>query len=139
MSTECDIDKDYEVFLDGKLLVAKLDCTPSFIGGIDYLNRILAKEFMLSFYLKSKSKRKSNQVFRFNSEVLKINNKFSILVKKDGTIGDLKSRGSNVNLDLIRFIEKEIKNYKNQWISGELNGEKVDAYLDLVIRLHISY
>lgn len=132
MSTECANDKEYEVFIDGKLLISKLDCPPSLIGGVSFLESDLSQRFSLSFISNDISRKK-------RLEVLKIENVASVLVKKDGTIGEIKFRGDTFNPELMRFLEKEIPKYGNQWIPGKLNDKKVDTFLDITIRLKIKF
>lgn len=131
LSTECGKDKEYEVIIDGKLLNSKLDCPPSFTGGVSVLESDLSQRFSISFISNSIPKKKG-------LGVLKIYNLASVLVKKDGTIGEIKYRGDAFNSELMKFLEQEIPKYRNHWIPGKLNDKKVDAYLDIFIRVHIS-
>lgn len=117
-SKEYDSEKQFEAYIDNELVWTKLSIPPSYFGGAFFMGNELYLKFILNFI------GKKNDVFF-------INNTFSILIKKDGTIGNIKTTDSKVNTDLKTFLEKEFNN--NQWegkfLPAELNGKKVDAYL----------
>jgi len=116
-SRECGNDKEYEVILDGESVWIKLDCPPEMIGGITNLSIDIANTYFMS------KKDNKNSVGGIHANI-------SILIKKDGTVGDMKSNDSFLNSEYISILEEKINNTKGEWLPAELNGEKVDAYVN---------
>ncbi|TYA60437.1 toxin-antitoxin system YwqK family antitoxin [Formosa maritima] len=122
-SNECGNDKEYEVIIDGESIWKTLDCPPSILGGINCMGVDIN-----SAYIISKSKYNSNGVGGIEANI-------SILIRKDGTVGDMKSNDSFLNSDYIKIFEDIINDSKNEWLPAELNGEKVDAYINFKSRI----
>ncbi|MCX7549326.1 toxin-antitoxin system YwqK family antitoxin [Xanthomarina sp. F2636L] len=115
-SKECGNDKEYEILIKEESVWKTLDCPPSILGGMNSLT-------VDSAYIFSKS--------RFNvKEVGGIYANISIHIRKDGTVGEMKANNSFLNSDYIAILEDAINNKEVVWLPAELDGEKVDAYVN---------
>lgn len=117
-SSACGTDTKYEVLVDGKSVWKTLDCPPAYLGGISNLNIDITNT-----YINSK-KENTNAVGAIYADI-------SILVKKDGTVGDLRANEPLLNQDFRIILEDMINNTKGEWLPAELDGEKEDAYVVL--------
>ncbi len=126
---------EYEVFINDSLVITTLDSPPSCIGGRCNLIYEIGEKFyeirdhpMDDYDFKKK--------YDLTEEYASID--FSVLIKRDGTTGDIKNNDaiSNPNIvfgvDTFNFIKSEIESRKGQWLVAEKNGEKVDAYIKMV-------
>lgn len=127
--------KEYEAIIEGNLVQTKLDLPPSYIGSSSNLNYEISEKLSGMSMIKM-DEENSKKLFL----VIKIN--CAILVKRDGTIGDIKytqnefNTNSKFSIDIKEFIEKEVRERKGQWLVAELNGQKVDAYLPIGFGIH---
>lgn len=125
-SKECGNDKEYKVLINGESVWKTLDCPPSILGGMNSLTVDIN-----SAYIFSKRRFNSNGVGGVYANI-------SILIKKDGTVGDMKANDSFLNPDYIAILEEAINNSEVIWLPAELNEEKVDAYVNFKSRITSS-
>lgn len=115
-SDECVKDKEYEVLINGESVWTKLDCPPSILGGMIFI----IADIVRTYY---DSRLKGQNVGGIVADI-------SILIKKDGTVGDIRMNQSILNSEYIKIFEDKINSIKGEWLVGELDGEKVDAYVE---------
>jgi hypothetical protein len=127
LSYECKNNKEYEAYLNDSLVITKLDCPPSCIGGIIVLSNDIANKFSYTYYSKSKP-----------NKVEFVDGSITFLVKKDGSIGDHKFKYSFINKDLKKILEDETINSNRIWLPAELNGIKIDAYLTIGVSITMN-
>lgn len=106
---------EYEAVINGESVWETLDSPPLLIGEFLY-----TKQDIELAYIMLKKKHQDNK--DFYADVL-------ILIKKDGTIGEIKSTNSFWNPDFSDIIEEKINKTRGEWLPAELNGKKVDAYI----------
>ena len=70
---------------------------------------------------------------------IKINSNISFLLKKDGTIENIQYSEPLGNEKLKDFIEKQINEKQGRWLVAELKGSKLDAKMNIPIRINIMY
>ncbi len=129
-STECDTDKKYSVNKSNEITEIILDCPPTRIGGIRIMVSELYNEIM------KKSPFKVNESGRTN---IKINETLSFYVTEKGTIENINYSGKEKNTELDQLIREFIERDYHKWIAGTLNTEKVNAKIDIPIRINIMY
>jgi hypothetical protein len=106
---------EIEVIVNGETVWETLDSPPILIG-----NFIYTKQDIELAYVMLKKKHQDNK--DFYADVL-------ILIKKDGTIAEIKATNSFWNPDFSDIIKEKINKTRGEWLPAELNGEKVDAYI----------
>ena len=130
MSKECNSNNIYEVYIDSNLIETKLDCPPSFLGGKNLLIKNLIQRFTFTF--------DSNKP---KGKPLDISDKVSILINKDGSLSKINIKSTKSDTDLKTFLEKEFssikKEYEGKWLPAELNGKKINAYLNIILNTKI--
>ncbi len=125
---------EYEVFINDSLVITALDLPPSYIGGRSNLVYEIGEKFneIRDYPIDDYD---SEKEYVYTEKYVSIN--FSVLIKKDETIGDIKNNYpiSNPNIvfgvDSFNFIKSEIESRKGQWLVAEKNGDKVAAYLKI--------
>ena len=130
MSKECGTDKEYEVIIESEFVKSKLDCPPSYIGGYNFLIYETNQKIMTSFDF---------PINKRGRTVIKVNSNISFLLEKDGTIKDIQFSEPLENEKLKEFIENQINEKKGKWLVAELNGSKIDAKMNIPIRINIMY
>ncbi len=135
VNNDCDTGQTYETYIDQIWTPTRLDCAPSYIGGHLQMCSYINQKFLHHFNLEG-NKKFENKLKNAEDPVI-INYSFSVLVKKNGTIGKVKMEEFDVSqglknifpvLELKEFFTKEVQALTDVWIPGILNGEKVDAY-----------
>lgn len=104
-----------KIIQNGEQVSSNLDCVPDLLGGISSIFNAI--EFISFFGEKQED----------TAEIVSIN--VSILVKKDGTIGDVLVETPFINPDFISAIKSKLNNPELIWIPGKLDGKNVDAYI----------
>ncbi|MBU2939521.1 hypothetical protein KO494_08205 [Lacinutrix sp. C3R15] len=110
-----------EVFVGGVLKSIPLEKSASIIGGVFNFELKLSTDFH-AFYKAYHKKEKP-----LNLSLVDI----SILIKKDGTVGEIKYNKPISNEVMIAYITKEIDARKGKWLVAEYHGKKVAAYLNV--------
>lgn len=129
MTNECETEDDYEVYIEGKFQISKLDCPPSYIGGLEFLIFELNEQIRTTFKF---AKEKEGGRIKIVSNV-------SFFLKKDGTIENIEFRQSMKNEELKDFIKNKIHDRQGKWIVAELNESRIDAKINIPIKIDIRY
>ncbi|GGG53509.1 hypothetical protein [Bizionia arctica] len=113
-SSSCGKNYPRDVIINSERVKREMDCVPDLVGGVT----TLMNDINLTYFLTQK-KNEPSESFVAN---------ISILIKKDGTIGEIDANGSYLNKRFIAIIKEKTNNPELIWLPGTLNGEKVDSY-----------
>ena len=111
--------KNYQVLIKGYTVDLNLKIGPSYIGGVSNLANELANNFHSQIKWNKKNK------------PLNLSVDMSILIQKDGTVGEIKYNNNLSNKGMKDYISQEIKLREGKWLVAEFNEEKVDAYINV--------
>lgn len=119
----CNSDNKYLVKKAGEIIDVKLDCPPTRIGGLENFRNKLSLEIF-----------KKNP-FENGRRNVNINETLSFYINEEGNIEEIDYTGKNEKINdlIIEFLNKT----NNQWIPGVLNGQKVNAKIEIPIILKI--
>jgi hypothetical protein len=129
-STECVENKDYEVYINEKIVKSILDCPPSYIGGKEALTYELYKKISRSFDFET------NSVGRTKID---IDNSVSFFIDEKGDVNNIKFAKEVEIENLKEFIEKQILERKGKWLAGSLNELKVKSKIAIKIRIKLMF
>ncbi|GGG53519.1 hypothetical protein [Bizionia arctica] len=112
---------EYHVIVNGEIVWDALDNPPLLIGEFSYTKQDIGLAYIT---LKKKHPDKKD----FFADV-------DILIRKDGSIGDIKATTSFSNPDFLDILKAQINETRGEWLPAELHGEKVDAYVSMRFKL----
>ncbi len=129
-SIECGEKKDYDVYINEKIVKSILECPPSYIGGKEALTYELYKKISYSFDFKSNSEGRTK---------IDIDNSISFFIDEKGDIDNIKF-AKKVEIDKLKeFIEKQVLERKGKWLAGSLNGSKVKSKIEIKFRIKLMF
>jgi len=129
-NAECGGNDVFEVKLSDKIEEKKLTCPPTRIGGTANFRKELFREIANKSPFEINSKGRTN---------INIDETLSFFISKEGEIKEINYSGSEKNQELTNVIKNFISLNNDDWISGKLNDEKVEAKLTIPVRIRMMY
>lgn len=130
MNSECGEKTSFTVEVSGDLKTRELTCPPTRIGGLKIFTKDLYREIYKVTPFEINSPGRTN---------ISIDENLSFFISPEGAIEEIKYSGAQKNEQLDKVIKNYLSANKDGWISGEIDGEKVKAQLNIPIRIRMMF
>ena len=129
-NSECNTDKNFEVELNGVIETKKLSCPPTRIGGLQIFTKDLYRQIM---------KKSPFEINSTGRTTISIDETLNFFVTKEGSVENIKYSGKEENEELWKVIKDFLTENNDNWISGKLDNERVNAKISIPIRIRMMY